>query len=1812
MYHFYNIYVPSGGALRKEFSHLPRLEPHLLLRLAKDRPHLYETEIRTRLLSGQDPSYAYGNTPIVIDAVPGLPPPLPHDPMVHDSTLYPPHGREKLYLHVYGLFKTCYVVLRDQEAVSGFALPNTLMKKLKTLNLKGLVGAKLVYKRPPDHAVEGFKFMIKLYFNGIDGSWYQVRNALQNAMGNGKFLGTHLLSGSVEPHSKLMIKNETSSVGILRVLSNGAADEIKTARSFKYLNVHHKDLEFDNMTGLEYSPEMVDPLLNEFYEILRARILPHLAGGQMFRRYVEMVILINDKKKKQKKVHLWKEAWKKKKEKTEEKDNKMRPKQKWHGSSFFKYRDFKCAVLESCLTKELKYIQKKSCEKVMFSSVLSTANTSDNNSTENVYKEKDLFITEAVKFQYLLRFEIKKFWHERITPLYTTKKREIEKMKITNNLTKLMRTLCFDIETSFVPHCDAEEMITLVHFTLTDEGAHAMPLEHVTFHYLAPERQDGNGRRENGAILNYDYGAIVRIVDEITRTPEGKTYPHNLQPNVNFHIHDFNSEKELLIACIEYVRKVQPHTLAHYNGNAFDLPFFNMRCERLGLSANLHHHHHHNKDYRNGYSYGRRKTFPLSFSNRYDEAVLKYRPNYKITENKMRSASVAHFVEKRRRATFPDEDEEEEEGEGTTTATISTNTEPLEDVRSSHGDAKKNNHMKEARDIVSLLFTHMASRDLLDSMPPINPNPRDKFPLDKTLDCSARRLLGIRKFYCEDVDYTNLEKTWRRGTMTQLVNFIAYCIADVLIVFFLNKKRLVNMAKTAMAAMTFRTPREMDANSETMKTTLTFMHSQMWRENICSVDSSAASGGGAARAAYMLEPGYEFDVENNFRDLKPRAGRTISGVQGVYSSHLIALVDFNSQYPFIMISANICNTTLMSEAFILKEGLVENRDYTKLKVWNVHPRVVHDCREDRCTMTAQTGRRDYGQKCKWRTEYVMCYYTAYYATQTYFRGMSSKMCSFLIDLRNSYKREMKAARGRGDTGTAETYDCMQGAAKLAGNSIYGVLSLWEVVVGGSITQIGRNQNELASEFFFKLMGPIAMADTDSTAPLLRDIPFLDNQPLTALSRALMKSSERGVKNLLSVSELIKRLIASFDEPMREVNNGQFWQKPANLELEKFLIGMIFLQKKNYYALKLLPDGSLDLHVAGLACKRSDRTELKSAAQLPCMKMVMENDIEGLILYAEHLFSLASVYLRAHEIATHEIMRLCEDINVELENITYNADDDDGSWVEEAGKAVSSAEELFKLQEKSREARKRVGKFEEEGRFEEILREHGADGLLEEKYAVSREKVNGIYKPRTVADKMAITQCKRRGIPRAQAGLYVDVYRNASVQVAAHILSLIRTLLLHPFDDGETTTTTTLTTTKEYKNTKKKVKMGPLLAKAYQRFTGLSDREIQTEATRQHATASRRRAKEEAVNALSVTDMPARFKVQPRDTLALSPRIRLALSRLKWHLEKSCKEVEKERKKNFTETYFTLPELIRRARKGGGGRSGGRGEADLERAKKKVHKMLRDFVTPVKNLPMWWYDLEFTRVLDNPRIVDKWVFLAHEEVCVDLWAWYLDVVIIVNTRAAEEEEEEVRLLEKRYLLVRTTRPVSLMVTDKMLSSCDGVEVEPYTSDMCYLFEENLKPLSTPALLLLLVEEGKKFTYWICAKTTVVKREPDRSSSRHQRALTRAWLTEMTFSGSIVYETLSVPGFLRDDGTIINTWIFEDDAGWRTISCAALYRKLTEKGSVSSSYLALSEYVDDENLHMVFNDTTGELELATENCPFPIQIWIRIQSRIREES
>ncbi|ELU02017.1 hypothetical protein CAPTEDRAFT_195005 [Capitella teleta] len=116
---------------------LPMEEALNLDDVEKDRPHLYETEIRTRLLSGQDPSYAYGNTPIVINAVPGLPPPLPHDPMVHDSTHYPPHGREKVYLHVYGLFKTCYVVLRDQEAVSGFALPNTLMKTLKTLNLKG-------------------------------------------------------------------------------------------------------------------------------------------------------------------------------------------------------------------------------------------------------------------------------------------------------------------------------------------------------------------------------------------------------------------------------------------------------------------------------------------------------------------------------------------------------------------------------------------------------------------------------------------------------------------------------------------------------------------------------------------------------------------------------------------------------------------------------------------------------------------------------------------------------------------------------------------------------------------------------------------------------------------------------------------------------------------------------------------------------------------------------------------------------------------------------------------------------------------------------------------------------------------------------------------------------------------------------------------------------------------------------------------------------------------------------------------------------------------------------------------------------------------------------------------------------------------------------------------------------------------------------------------------------------------------------------------------------------------------------------------
>ena len=150
----------------------------------------------------------------------------------------------------------------------------------------------------------------------------------------------------------------------------------------------------------------------------------------------------------------------------------------------------------------------------------------------------------------------------------------------------------------------------------------------------------------------------------------------------------------------------------------------------------------------------------------------------------------------------------------------------------------------------------------------------------------------------------------------------------------------------------------------------------------------------------------------------------------------VAVLDFKSMYPSIMISQNICSTTLV-------------RDESKEESHNVSPEG-----------------------------------TARYVSFDERKGLVPRLLSKLMEQRDYHKTELKKARESGDEEAAFLHDQLQYAVKILMNSFYGVFasSFYRFThpdLGASITEWARHNIRTIIENVEKGGHNVVYSDTDS-------------------------------------------------------------------------------------------------------------------------------------------------------------------------------------------------------------------------------------------------------------------------------------------------------------------------------------------------------------------------------------------------------------------------------------------------------------------------------------------------------------------------------------------------------------------------------------------------------------------------------------------------------------------------------------------------------------------------------------------------------------
>lgn len=1536
----------------------------------------------------------FGTRPMVFTVSKGCYPDLPTD---KDKFVGDPQGPKELYMHVYGRFDTYYLDLQNEFQDINNVMNTThdynIYDLLKTgartamvreafagANIHGWLGTKLVYKRPPQSSAGGCRFMVKVYIAGQKtASAYQIKNTL-NATSN-RFR-KKVYNSCVQTYTDFLVAKNAGPIGEMRI-KKGVNPGVKKGAKYDYVDVHYRDIEFSNYDTFVLSEidgvgedliNLATSILNNHrnnFDILtktfiksRLKSLAPIIGG--------LIGSPNDFTKFKKKMVM-----------------------------YIMTKEFK-----NCMEYYLTELRSKGIQLYHALGIKS----------EDVKEEYvRTFCVNMLRYQYLLVMSLKEFWVEKVRGKLYSAVMAKEKEMLTQKIGMQLRTMCFDIETNFVPHSDAEQQVTLIHCVLYDEGAHNCPIEQRTFHYKAEERSMESLKTD----LTYDKvvelckkqvrdGYDLKMKEWLTRTVEQtgmfkskkilslffekmmteskiKIHPDShdydadnsepksveeclafckkriievfdicMEPGKNYFIYNFKTEKEMLLAFLKYVRDSNLTVLTHYNGDSFDLPFVINRCEKLKIDGM--------KEYTpatfsDGSTETKRRRFQLKLTHRHDILTIKYKKSGKVADSTHKKNAINSYLESKREKLFQADDDDDDDDEDEDDGLLD------ERQQDSAEDMKKKGPnvyrpMAEARNIFTLQSNFVASRDVMKMVPDQAPNVDDKILKDKTLNSSAFSFLGIRKIDHEAVSYANLCKTWKFGDLNI---FVAYCAVDTLLTMKIDQTLKTGMNAVATASNVYLPIRELYGNQALVRT-LAIMYSYQWYKNICSPDPSVFKN-----EDRFWNPEYVWK-DDDFKDLKPRAGRTISNVSGVYNSFFSVLFDFNSQYPGVMISENVCVSTLLDKEDADK---MSKDDYVEMTIPNVYPKVRHACEpgSEKCGMNLEVvkKKKDYGLKCKWTQEFVMCEHIAKFAKKSVMEGIAGECCKNLLAKRKHYKKLMAEAAKAGNHTEVVIYNQLQLVMKVNANSIFGILLLLDSVTGGAITHEARMQNERGSEYLKKVSGPMAMADTDSTAPIAENLP-LDWQPgddkddvgpLNRLCRRLFPGRKRP-----KISEFVHKIDTMYESYGSYLNDGvpekgipPAWIKPANLEIEKMFIGLVFIKKKNYYALKMLPGGELATHVAGLACMKSDKTKIKGATQLVLLKMLVEGDYEGYIRYATDLFSLMVVTLRAEEASKSAVKMAVE--NGQLEG-------------------------LDELEEKTK-------------------RDFGYRDLIPKVYYTSREKVNSIENPKTVADKMEQLRCKRYGIDFSIAATVTDVVRGIKPQVGAPLTAINNTILIRE-------------PTEEQKTIEREMDM---------RWMARSFRQQTREDNRLSDKKEKIKKKNAEVKPLDITDMPDRLKVdQQVHTTPFPTRIRLGVKKLNNMIDYSEKAITKERDSDFVKELFHQPELMA-------------DEEELQRATEQVVEMIENFKSFSLHFPLFWYDERYciSNILELEDLDEVWHTLPNDESCVDLWNMYKNLEY-----------------EPRYIAVK----VGKMGERLQMAFFDSVEESwmEYKCTNCYIFKENV--------------------------------------------------------------------------------------------------------------------------------------------------------------
>jgi DNA polymerase I len=392
-----------------------------------------------------------------------------------------------------------------------------------------------------------------------------------------------------------------------------------------------------------------------------------------------------------------------------------------------------------------------------------------------------------------------------------------------------------------------------------------------------------------------------------------------------------------------------------------------------------------------------------------------------------------------------------------------------------------------------------------------------------------------------DVDASNMDEEWA----TRPDEVLAYCVRDAALPLDILQAIQAVRRKEAVAAVA-KVPLETAANGSTSQLIDSLVIRMADRQRV-----AVPMTGSADAKEGQITGGYVHDVEAGLHPW-------------------IAVLDFKSMYPSIMIGHNICYTTRIDGS--------QTSDSVRIR--------VHE---------APTG--------------------ALFRHQDERKGMVPALLEDLMAQRDQHKASLKQAKASGDTMAAGFHDAMQYAVKILMNSFYGVFAsgfyrFTHRDLGSSITAWARQNIKGIIAAVEKEGHGVVYSDTDSIfvrCPLPDDVPRMVSHE----QRAAAEDGDEEATAHIEAYEAALQQMVEFGQSLAK----RYSKDAAVLEFERGL--SVFFShgaKKRYIGQVVWP--TEEMLVRGYETQRTDSFSYLTTTMREVFAYALADQGDALVEYAK--------------------------------------------------------------------------------------------------------------------------------------------------------------------------------------------------------------------------------------------------------------------------------------------------------------------------------------------------------------------------------------------------------------------------------------------------------------------------------------------------------------------------------------------------------------------------------------------------------------------